>query len=93
MTRDDIAEKVHAGCGDLTSKEAARRVTKKVFEVLAEALEAGTDVSVHGFGRFLIKDRKARQCRNPQTGDMMTVPAKKVLQFKPTPGLQDRVNA
>lgn len=91
MNRDEIADAVHESTGDLTSKVAARRVVKEVFEQIAKALESD-DVVLHGFGRFLRKDRAARNGKNPQTGEPLVIAARTIVQFKPTGSLKQRVN-
>ncbi len=66
----------------LTRKEATL-IVNTVFTSIADSLAAGQKVELRGFGSFRIKQRRARQGRNPRTGEPVTVPAKKVPFFKP----------
>ena len=58
-----------------------------MFEVIEDALKAGENVTITGFGSFKVVERKAREGRNPQTGQPIKIPAKKVVKFKPGKGL------
>ncbi len=81
-------------------KEIGKFETKKETEEKLEAfltavetvLEKKDEISFIGFGKFVVVDRAARKTRNPQTGKMMKVPAKKVVKFRPGKGLAEKVN-
>ena len=60
---------------------------------MKDALADGHLIEIRGFGSFIIKERKARQGRNPKTGDKVHVEAKKVPFFKPGKGLKERVDS
>ncbi len=79
--KGDLAQLVAAGMADTTQAQA-RKVIDAVFEQIAAATEAGNQVRVTGFGTFAVKDRAARTARNPQTGQPVEVPAKRVLAFR-----------
>lgn len=57
---------------------------KEVFGTISSAFENGTSVSIHGFGTFVIKERAARKGRNPQTNEVIEIPASKAIRFKPS---------
>jgi integration host factor subunit beta len=80
MTKADLVVEV-AKLTDLTKKET-ETVIKTIFGSITTALSEGDKVELRGFGSFRIRNRKARQGRNPKTGDMVNVPAKKVPFFK-----------
>ena len=63
-----------------------------VFEAIGGALENGESVSIAGFGTFSVKDRAAREGRNPRTGEAITIAASKVPSFKAGKGLRDAMN-
>uniref|UniRef100_A0A7C4TFQ1 HU family DNA-binding protein n=1 Tax=candidate division WOR-3 bacterium TaxID=2052148 RepID=A0A7C4TFQ1_UNCW3 len=65
------------------SKKAANLALDAFVESVTGALKKGDKVSLVGFGTFSVAKRKARTARNPQTGEMMKVPAKKIPKFKP----------
>ncbi len=83
---DAVAEK-----SDLTKAQAARAVDA-VIESITEALQRGDQVSLIGFGTFLVRERAARTGRDPRTGATINIPAAKVPAFRPGKALKDAVN-
>lgn len=75
---------------ELTKKDADKAVAA-VFEAIKEAVAAGDKVQLIGFGTFEAKERAARECRNPRTGETITVEATKVPSFKAGQGFKDAV--
>ncbi len=73
------------------TKTQAEEVVETLISTITESLTKGEDVSVAGLGIFSTKERKARQARNPRTGEAISVPAMKVPKFKPAKGLKDAV--
>ena len=73
---DTIAE-----ANDL-SKAKAKEVINSIFAAIIEAAKRGDDVVINGFGRFAVKERSAREGRNPATGAPLQIPASKSLAFK-----------
>ena len=74
------------------SKAAAGRALEATVESITEALQAGDQVALVGFGTFQVKDRAARSGRNPQTGETIQIKASKVPGFKAGKALKDAVN-
>ena len=70
----------------------ASDITKVVFELIAAELAMGTKVSLSGFGSFEVRDRAARNGRNPQTGAPLVVPAHRSVAFRPAAALRGQVN-
>lgn len=62
-----------------------------VFDAIATVMANGEDVSIYGFGQFLVKKKAERMGRNPQTGEDIVIPAKLVPKFKPSKTLKDAV--
>lgn len=60
--------------------------------ILTETLASGESITIPGFGTFEVRERAATTARNPQTGETVDVPAKRVPAFKPGKGLKDAVN-
>jgi DNA-binding protein HU-beta len=95
MNKDDFAAKL-AKKTDLT-KAKAREVIDCIFStdagtgIIAIELDAGRDLTVTGFGTFGTRRRKAREGRNPRTGESIQIPAMTVPTFKAGKGLKDRV--
>ncbi len=80
-----------AGAADL-SKASAARAVESVFDVITGALREGEQVTVVGFGTFLVRERAARTGRNPQTGESIAIAASRQPAFKPGKALKDAVN-
>ncbi len=74
------------------SKAAAGRILDTVLDTITESLGKGKDVALVGFGTFLVSKRKQRKGRNPQTGEVITIPAAKLPRFRAGKYLKDRVN-
>ncbi len=89
MNKADIVEVMHAKLG--STKVAAEEVVDLVFDSITNSLKKGEEVSVAGFGIFLVKQRAARQARNPRTGAMVSVPAMKVPKFRAGKALKETV--
>ncbi len=60
-----------------------------LLETMAEALVEGRRVEIRGFGSFSIRNRKAKETKNPRTGDMMHIPPRKTLHFTMSKSLKD----
>lgn len=75
---------------NVTKKEAAAFLTA-FTETVLDALVEGRDVKLLGFGNFSVTTRDARKGRNPQTGEVMEIPAHKAVRFKPGKALKDAV--
>ena len=88
MVKSDLAEKV-AEIG-VTKKQAAE-VVDCIIGAIKDALASGDKVSLIGFGTFSVKERAARQGRNPRIGDTIQIAAKNVPSFKAGKALKDAV--
>ena len=73
------------------SKTDAEKVVVGIFDKIVETLKSGYEVSIAGFGIFSVKDRAARQARNPRTGELVQVAATKVVKFRPSKTLKETV--
>lgn len=73
------------------SKEDADAAVSAVLGAITDALKAGDKIQLVGFGTFEVRNRAAKQGRNPRTGETMTVPASKVPAFKAGKALKDAV--
>ena len=91
MKKLQLTDAVAAKAG-MTKKDAAAAVDA-VLEVIAEALAQGDDVKITGFGGFEVKERAAREGRNPKTGEKVAFPASKYVAFSAGSQLKDKVNA
>jgi integration host factor subunit alpha len=90
VTKADIAEKIQTTTG--LSKKDSAAMMESVFAIMKESLEAGETIKISGFGVFEPKHKNARRGRNPQTGEAMTIEARKVVTFKSSSVLRDAIN-
>ena len=74
------------------SKKDSEKALKAFVDVVAEQLKAGDKVQLVGFGTFEVSERPAREGRNPQTGETMTIAACKAPKFKAGKALKDAIN-
>jgi nucleoid DNA-binding protein len=81
MTKKDIILKV----ADETKLKQTdvKKIVQKTFDYMVEALVRGEKIELRNFGVFKIKERKSRTGRNPRTGQVVPVPPRKVVVFKP----------
>jgi DNA-binding protein HU-beta len=73
------------------SKKQAGQVLDDLINIIVSSTKKGDRISISGFGIFELKHYKARQARNPQTGETINVPAKKKFRFKPAKALKDSI--
>ena len=90
MTKADIVERVYEKIG--FSKKEASELVELVFDTLKNKLEAGEKVKISGFGKFEVREKKSRIGRTPQTGDRITISARRVLNFSPSQVLKAMLN-
>ncbi len=79
MTKADLIEVV-AKKTNLTAK-AAREAVTVMFQTITDSLKKGDKVVITGFGTFMVRSRKSRAGRNPQTGERINIPARKTPGF------------
>ena len=91
LTKADIVARVYAE-GMLTKAEAADAVERSL-DLVKEALAKEEEVLVSGFGKWSVRRKAARRGRNPQTGDPLTLPPRKVVTFRPSRVLKAKVQS
>ena len=89
LTRAGLREAVHRETG-LPIRDAAEMVDA-VLEAVAERLVAGETVKLHGFGTFAVRAKGARTGRNPKTREAVPIPPRRVVSFRPSGVLKERV--
>lgn len=89
MNKQAIVEAVNGILN--TTKVQAEQIVDKVFDSIVASLKKGEEVSVAGLGIFSVKQRAARDARNPRTGETVKVPAMKVPKFRAAKALKDAV--
>lgn len=90
LTKDRIIEEIRIRNG-FTRKKSVETV-ETLLEIIKSTLESGEDVLVSGFGKFCIKGKKERRGRNPATGDSMMLAPRRVVTFKCSGKLRDKIN-
>ena len=91
MNRSEIVDELAAKFGNLTKSDTELAVNT-IFETLTDALVAGRRIEIRGFGSFSIRQRLARTRHNPRNGDIVIVPAMRVVHFKPGKALRESVD-
>ncbi|MEN9580896.1 MAG: integration host factor alpha-subunit [Pseudomonadota bacterium] len=91
MTKAEIVHAIYTQLGGFSKKEAADLVDL-VFETMKETLGRGEKIKISGFGNFVLRDKRQRQGRNPQTGEPITITARRVLNFKASQLLKQSLN-
>lgn len=91
MTKSELVEKIVERNSMLTRKES-EMIINIVFDSMSEALQSGDKVEIRGFGSFTVRERGAREARNPKSGEIVDIPAKKVPFFKTGKELRERVD-
>ncbi len=90
MNKGDLVDKIAAANG--ISKTAAAGAIDTIVETVTSALKKGSRVTLVGFGTFSVAQRKARNGRNPQTGSVLKIAARRVAKFTPGVELKKSVN-
>ena len=74
------------------SKKKSTETVETILEIIKSTLASGDDVVISGFGKFCVKDKRERKGRNPATGEDMILRPRRVVTFKCSGKLRDRVN-
>lgn len=89
LTKSDIVARVH-GLG-FTKKKSVETI-ESLLEIIKTTLEKGEDVLISGFGKFCVKNKMERRGRNPATGSDLVLRKRKVVTFKCSGKLRDKIN-
>jgi len=91
MTKADIVEALYEKVG--FSKKEAADLVELVFDTIKTTLSQGQKIKISGFGNFVVREKRSRIGRNPQTGESIEIGARRVLTFRPSQVLRAEVNA
>lgn len=91
MTKAEIVQAIYNRLGGFSKKEAADLVDL-VFDTMKDTLARGEKIKISGFGNFVLRDKRQRKGRNPQTGDPMMIAERRVLNFKASNILKQGLN-
>ncbi|PEJ59866.1 HU family DNA-binding protein [Bacillus wiedmannii] len=90
MNKTELIQKVAIQTG--LNRTQVSLAVDSIFASIQEALQNGDNVQLIGFGSFEVRERATREGRNPQTGESITIPARKVPAFKAGKALKEAVN-
>jgi len=90
LTKGDIAKALADGSG--YPRNQSVELIETLLEIIKSALASGEDVLISGFGKFCVKTKRERRGRNPATGEDMMLEARKVVTFKWSGQLRDKIN-
>jgi len=90
LTKNQIVESIHDETG--LPKNKSTKIVETFIEIIKKSLASGEDVMISNFGRFCVKEKSERKGRNPATGDDLMLEPRKVVTFKCSGKLRDRVN-
>ena len=91
MTKAEIVQALYSKVGGFSRKESAELVDL-VFEMLKDTLGKGEKIKISGFGNFVLRDKRQRPGRNPQTGQPIRISERRVLTFKSSQILKQALN-
>ncbi len=89
LTRADLAEAINRKLG--LSRSESLSMVESILEHMTDALEEGENVKISGFGTFLLRDKGERVGRNPKTGIEVPITPRRVLTFRASQMLKDRI--
>jgi integration host factor subunit alpha len=90
MTKIDIIESIYEKVG--FSKKEVSKIVESVFDIIKETLEHEDKIKISGFGNFVIRKKRARRGRNPQTGGDIEISPRRILTFKPSQVMKAGLN-
>jgi integration host factor subunit alpha len=90
LTKHDIVEQIQAGLGFPKNKSVD--IAETLLEIMKSTMASGDDILISGFGKFCVKAKKERKGRNPATGEDAILPARRVVTFKCSGKLRNKIN-
>jgi integration host factor subunit alpha len=90
LVKDDLVQEVYDQAW--SSKHQSRAVVDALFELVKKSLESGEDVLISGFGKFTVRNKRARRGRNLQTGEDLALEPRRVVRFRCSPVMRERIN-
>lgn len=90
LTKDKLAQRIRSACG--FTRRDSQKLLEKVLEIVKGTLANDEDVLISGFGKFFVKDKNSRRGRNPVTGEDLMLDQRKVVIFKCSGVLKDKIN-
>ena len=92
LTKNQIVKKVYEMFQGRYTKNKSIETVEALLGIIKRTLESGEDILISGFGKFSVKEKKERKGRNPATGQTMILDKRRVVTFKSSGRLRDRIN-
>jgi len=90
LTKADLVDSIHNNL-DIPKQECSQLV-ESIIDLIKRTLENGEDILISGFGKFCVKNKRKRRGRNPATGEDLLLDARRVVIFKCSGVLRDKIN-
>jgi integration host factor subunit alpha len=90
LTKDKLVTRLQTQIG--MTKPESRQIVERLFAIMKTTLSDGEDLLISGIGTFLVRQKNARRGRNPQTKEALMLKARKVLVFKTSKVLREKIN-
>ena len=90
MTKVDIVENIYEKVG--FSKKETAKIVDYIFDIIKDTLIKEDKMKISGFGNFVVRKKRSRRGRNPQTGNAIEIKARRILTFKPSHVLKGGLN-
>ena len=90
LTKDKLISRLQTQMD--ISKQESRQLMDRLLEIIKDTLARGEELLISGFGKFSVRQKKERRGRNPQTKESLVLAARKVLVFKASGVLRERIN-
>jgi integration host factor subunit alpha len=90
LTKADLIEIIYENNG--FTKNKSTEIIETIIELIKQSLESGEDVLISGFGKFCVNEKKERKGRNPATGETMMLESRRVVTFKCSGKLREKIN-
>ena len=91
LTKSDIIDSVQEETG--LPRKRCDELVEELLELIKSTLEAGEDLMISGFGKFCVKDKNERKGRNPATGEDLMLSKRRVITFKCSQSLREKINS
>lgn len=90
LTKDKLVNRLQTQVG--MDKQESRQIVERLLGIMKDTLTQGEELLISGFGKFSVRQKNARRGRNPQTKESLVLAARKVLVFKASGVLRNRIN-
>ncbi len=90
LTKEDLIDSIYNQVG--LSKNKSAQLVESFLEIIKKSLENGEDILISGFGKFSVKEKNERKGRNPQTGEDLILKSRRVVTFRCSESLREKIN-